>query len=290
MSCSIPSPATRRPPTRSLSSALAALPLLVIAPALHAQAASPDVHQADTTRPRVYFESQVERQVQPAGAQPAPRYPATMRTAGASGKVIAQFIVDSAGNADMSSFKVLEADHADFAESVRELVPQMRFRPAEIRGRPVHQLVQMPVVFAIDPGPTQPVQASAAEAPAVEPSPDATTTEQPSSAQPAGDDSIVYDEIQVDKKVAPAAGNRAPRYPEGLRNAGIQGEVIVQFIVTAKGRMLPGSFRVQNAAHPEFVDSVREALRGFRFLPAEVQGRKVSQMVVMPFVFGLQYR
>lgn len=278
-------PITSRPRSVSPGGIVTGLCLLAMSSTLHAQAASPDAQQADTARPQVYFESQVERQVQPAGAQPAPRYPDTMRTAGASGKVIAQFVVDSAGNADMSSFKVLQADHADFAESVRELVPQMRFRPAEIRGRPVHQLVQMPVVFAIDPGPEDTVQPSAAA-----PSAAAPNIGQPSSAERAGDDAIIYDEMQVDKQVAPAPGNRAPRYPEGLRNADIQGEVIVQFVVTAKGRMLPGSLRVRNAAHPEFVDSVREALRGYRFLPAEVKGQKVSQLVVMPFVFGLQYR
>ena len=96
-----------------------------------------------------YFEFQVEQPVVPAEGSSSPRYPDLLRTAQVEGEVFAQFIVGTDGRADVRSFKVLKSSHDLFTAAVRNALPQMRFRPALVGGRPVKQLVQQPFTFSI---------------------------------------------------------------------------------------------------------------------------------------------
>jgi protein TonB len=97
----------------------------------------------------------------------------------------------------------------------------------------------------------------------------------------------VYFEYQVTKAVSPHPGNTAPRYPDVLRNANIEGTVLAQFIVDETGKADTASFRVLRSTHDLFSTTVRNALPGFLFNPAELNGRPVKQMVQMPFQFSL---
>ena len=79
-----------------------------------------------------------------------PRYPDMLRSAGTEGQVTAQFIVSEKGRADQKSSKVLTSTHPQFTEAVRRALPQMRFHPAKIGGKPVSQLVQQQFQFKLD--------------------------------------------------------------------------------------------------------------------------------------------
>ena len=72
-----------------------------------------------------------------------------LKSANVEGEVLAQFVVDTTGRADMSTFKVLKSSHELFTTAVRNVLPQMRFYPAEIGGRKVKQMVQQPFTFAL---------------------------------------------------------------------------------------------------------------------------------------------
>ncbi len=102
------------------------------------------------------------------------------------------------------------------------------------------------------------------------------------------DQSQTYFEFQVEKPVVSAPGSSAPRYPEILKSAGVEGEVLAQFVVDTTGRAENGSFKVLKTSHELFALAVKNALPGMRFLPAEVGGRKVKQLVQQPFVFNIQ--
>jgi protein TonB len=101
---------------------------------------------------QTYFEFQVEKQVSSYPGNPAPRYPDMLRSANVEGEVLAQFVVDTTGRADMSTFKVLKATHDLFTNAVRSSLPQMKFYPAEVGGKKVKQLVQMPFQFSLTKG------------------------------------------------------------------------------------------------------------------------------------------
>ena len=96
-----------------------------------------------------------------------------------------------------------------------------------------------------------------------------------------------YFEFQVEKPVVPAPGSISPRYPDMLRQAGVEGEVLAQFVVDTTGKAEPGSLKILKSSHDMFVQSVKNALPQMRFIPAEVGGRKVKQLVQQPFTFSI---
>jgi TonB family protein len=98
---------------------------------------------------QTYFEFQVEKAVSPVPGGPSPRYPTALREAKVSGDVLAQFIVDENGRPEMDSFKVLKSEHEEFSLAVRSALPNMKFIAAQVGGRPVRQLVQMPFQFSL---------------------------------------------------------------------------------------------------------------------------------------------
>ncbi len=96
-----------------------------------------------------------------------------------------------------------------------------------------------------------------------------------------------YFEFQVEKPVVPAPGSISPRYPDMLRQAGVEGEVLAQFVVDTTGRAEAGSLKILKSSHDMFVQSVKNALPQMKFIPAEVGGRKVKQLVQQPFTFSI---
>ena len=97
-----------------------------------------------------------------------------------------------------------------------------------------------------------------------------------------------YFDFQVEKPVAPVPGTGSPRYPDILRSASVEGEVLAQFVVDTTGRVDVATFKVIRKSHDLFEAAVRSALPQMRFLAAEIGGRKVKQLVQQPFVFALQ--
>jgi len=96
-----------------------------------------------------------------------------------------------------------------------------------------------------------------------------------------------YFEYQVEKPVMAVPGSPAPRYPDILKSAGVEGEVVVAFVVDTTGRADVGSLKILKSTHELFAAAVRTALPSMRFLPAEVGGKKVKQLVQQPFVFNI---
>jgi periplasmic protein TonB len=95
---------------------------------------------------------------------------------------------------------------------------------------------------------------------------------------------------QVERQVALLRGGPVPRYPESLRSAGIEGTVVAQFVVSELGRVESDSVRFLQSDNVLFEESVRAILRRMRFAPAEIGGKKVRQLVQMPFVFTISSR
>ena len=99
-------------------------------------------------KPRAFLEIEVER---PAvlTSRLTVKYPDDLRSRYVSGCVVVQFVVDTTGRADMSTFRVLEASHPEFAQAVREGLPGLRYRPGELGKRKVRQVMEAPFDFAI---------------------------------------------------------------------------------------------------------------------------------------------
>jgi TonB family protein len=97
----------------------------------------------------------------------------------------------------------------------------------------------------------------------------------------------VESERRVAQPVRIAEGSMFPRYPEILRQAGVEGTVLVSFVVNEQGMADIGSLKVMESTHELFAVAVRAALPGMRFKPAEDDGRIVARRVEQPFTFTL---
>jgi periplasmic protein TonB len=71
------------------------------------------------------------------------------RAAGDESEVLVQFVVDTAGRADMASVRILRANYREFVEAVLKVLPEYRFQPATVNGCPARMYVQLPFAFAI---------------------------------------------------------------------------------------------------------------------------------------------
>ena len=95
-----------------------------------------------------------------------------------------------------------------------------------------------------------------------------------------------YMEFQVEKAVE-KIGGEAPEYPASLRESGVEGKVLAQFVVGENGRYEAGSLKILDSSNPAFTAAVKDALPRMRFSAAQIGGKKVAQLVQMPFQFHL---
>jgi protein TonB len=97
----------------------------------------------------VYVASELDTPVTFDPTSAAPAYPPTLQAAGIEGSATMQFVVDTTGVVDSTTVKVMTATHAEFVQAVREALPNMHFRPAELGDQRVRQLVEQQFKFRI---------------------------------------------------------------------------------------------------------------------------------------------
>ena len=100
---------------------------------------------------KTYLEFEVEKQVQLWPGSRGPTYPPDMSDERVEGDVVVQFVVDADGVPRLETLKVLRSTHPSFTRAVREAILGLRFYPAEVNGRKVPQLAQMPFSFRLSP-------------------------------------------------------------------------------------------------------------------------------------------
>ncbi|MGZ8494052.1 MAG: TonB family protein, partial [Gemmatirosa sp.] len=98
----------------------------------------------------VYTADQVDQAAQPDSANPiAPYYPDALKRTRTAGEVLVEFVVDTAGVPELETVGIVAASHPAFALAARDAVGAARFSPAIRAGKPVRQLVQVPVRFEL---------------------------------------------------------------------------------------------------------------------------------------------
>src|SRR2546421_5433108 len=100
-------------------------------------------------------------------------------------------------------------------------------------------------------------------------------------AQGSGD---VSTESMVDERPVFLSGPPL-RYPPLLRQAGIEGRVLVRAIIDTTGRADPASAQVIDSPHPGFNEAARNALLQARFRGGRFRGRAVRVVITFPVDF-----
>jgi TonB family protein len=100
--------------------------------------------------------------------------------------------------------------------------------------------------------------------------------------------SNVVNENMVDRAPRIIGNAPSPRYPNALRESGVDGHVVVRFVVDTAGRAELDGVTIIETTHPLFADAVKNALGLYRFSPGAIGTHKVRTLVQVPFTFTLR--
>jgi len=95
-----------------------------------------------------------------------------------------------------------------------------------------------------------------------------------------------YSELELDEP-ARALEQPSPRYPPAMQAAGLEGFVVLEFIIGTDGQAEPASIKVIQSTHKEFERSAIETILRSRFSPAKLAGEKVRQLARQKLSFRI---
>jgi TonB family protein len=96
----------------------------------------------------------------------------------------------------------------------------------------------------------------------------------------------VFVEAVVDEPPIRLSGP-LPVYPPLLKDAGIEGHVIIEVVIGMDGHPEPDSFRIIESTNKAFEKAARDAVMGSLYRPGRMRGQAVRVLVRQPVNFGL---
>lgn len=97
----------------------------------------------------IYTADLVEKIVMPYPDNPKPVYPPSMLSAGIEASFVVRFVVDTTGRVDDHSLNFPSSAGRLFIDAVQRVLMRSKYRPAELGGRRVNQLVEQQFTFRI---------------------------------------------------------------------------------------------------------------------------------------------
>ena len=101
------------------------------------------------------------------------------------------------------------------------------------------------------------------------------------------DFSQTFNEAAVDERPERISGPM-PRYPEMLRQAGIEGVVLLEFVIDTAGRVEQETIKILQSTNRAFEGPARDVVRRSVFRPGRVRGQAVRVLVQQQIGFSIQ--
>ena len=95
-------------------------------------------------------------------------------------------------------------------------------------------------------------------------------------------------DIRVVEELPVLLSHPVPRYPDILRQAGIEGRVIVEAVIDTTGHAEHAGLRIVSTAHALFAPEASALVLGSRYRPARFGGRAVRVRILVPVAFALR--
>ena len=196
-------------------------------------------------------------------------YPELQRRAGVQGRAVVQFIVDETGA--VTEPRVVSSSGNDGLDRAAvQAVQGSRFSPGRQDGEAVRVRFAVPITFRLPDGETG--QRDDTPRRRLEPQ--------------RGDDgvwNVAEDQPVLIGGLAGLQGRIV--YPQSARDAGIEGRVVVQFIVNEEGQVEDA--RAVQSPNDALSEAALEAIRGSAFEPGRVDGEPVKVRFAVPVTFRL---
>lgn len=193
-------------------------------------------------------------------------YPATARSAGIEGRVVAQFVINKEGK--VGNIVIQRGIHPDCDREVLRVLSAMPdWKPGREAGVPVNVYYTMPVSFKLAIPAREQEATAKAEAP---------------------DDSKTYTAVeQMPRPSVDLAQYLAEnlRYPESARKAGVEGRVVAQFIVDKEGKVK--NIVIWRGIHP---DCDQEVVRILSNMPDWIPGRQGGVAANVYYTLSVSFR
>jgi TonB family protein len=203
------------------------------------------------------------------GIQERLEYPELQRRAGVEGRAVLQFIVETDGT--VGDLEVIRSSGNDgLDQAALAAVRPSRFEPGRVDGEPVRVRFALPVTFRLPEG-----EAGAR----FEPGP------RPEVGEPAADGTYEVADEQPQLIGGLEGLQSRVEYPPLARGAGIEGQVIVQFVVNESGAVQDAV--VLRSPDDILSEAALRAVRGSRFEPGRVDGAPVKVRFAVPVTFRL---
>ena len=102
-----------------------------------------------------------------------------------------------------------------------------------------------------------------------------------------GLDSLAFIAANVDRLAESDGVNPKPAYPVDLLNRLVEAQFSVYFVVDTTGRIDIATIEVPPSVDRRFAQAVRDVLARWHFIPAEIRGKRVRQLMEQPFQFRI---
>ncbi len=99
--------------------------------------------------------------------------------------------------------------------------------------------------------------------------------------------SVTFREAAVDERPERLSGP-LPRYPEMLRQAGIEGSVMLEFVIDTSGRVEAALIKVLQSTNRAFEGPAKDVIRRSLYRPGRVRGQAVRVLVTQQIGFTIQ--
>jgi TonB family protein len=211
-------------------------------------------------------------------------YPPELQVARVGGTAVVQFVVAVDGTVDPSTIKTISSTDPRFAEASAAAVRAFRFQPGLLNGKKVRALIQMPVTWQPDAG---------TSTPAVDPadfSGMGVARGVDAGAPPRDSAKFEYEVARLDTKpellnTQEIADLMNRFYPRGLREAGIGGPAVVEFVIQADGSVDPTTLRLIGNPNRQLGTASILVAERFRFRPGMRNGKPVRVLIQMPITW-----
>jgi periplasmic protein TonB len=137
------------------------------------------------------------------------------------------------------------------------------------------------VVGPVDPSDNRAPTGNTAPAPPAPPAPPAEAQhEEPASNEPMSESDV---DVRPSLRNADDVQRALQRvYPSNLRDSGVTGETVLQFVIDEEGHVEPGTVEVVSSSDEAFASAARHITSTMRFSPAKAHGRNVRVTITVP--------